>query len=66
MMGYRVPDRQIPQWVDHYDPDEHKIGACAGCGGDIYDDESYYDIDGELVHEDCIDRWAEQYRVRRA
>lgn len=64
-MDYCVPDRQIPQWVDHYDLDEHKIGTCAGCGGDIYDDESYYDIDGELVHEDCLDRWAEQYRVRR-
>ena len=64
-MGYQIPDCQIPQWVDHYDLDEHKIGTCAGCGGDIYDDESCYDIDGELVHEDCLDRWAEQYRVRR-
>lgn len=32
-----------------------QIGTCAGCGDPIY---------GEQIHEDCLDRWAEQFRVK--
>lgn len=41
-----------------------QIGTCAGCGDPIYENESHYEIDGEQIHEDCLDRWAEQFRVK--
>lgn len=39
------------------------IGVCAACGDDIYEDEDHYEIDGELVHEDCLELWAGEYKV---
>jgi hypothetical protein len=38
------------------------IGKCY-CGEDILSNEDYYDIDGELIHEDCLREWAEQFRA---
>ena len=40
------------------------IGECAACHEDIRADEDYYDIEGEIVHEECLSDWAEKYRVR--
>lgn len=41
------------------------IGACSACGEPITtDDEFYYNIEGELVHDDCLREWAEKYRIR--
>ena len=37
-------------------------GTCSHCGEDVYDYEDYYDIDGELLHDDCLRGWAEQYK----
>lgn len=64
MNPYYVPDEQIPSWVDNDDTDDLIIGTCAACGDPIYEDEDYYQIVYEKVHVDCIDKWAEQYRVR--
>lgn len=40
------------------------VVKCAQCGEDIYADEDRYEIDGEIIHEDCLRDWAEKYRVR--
>lgn len=64
MNHYNIPDRPIPSWVDNYDTDDQIIGICAACCDPIYEDEDYYQIVYEKVHVDCIDKWAEQYRVR--
>lgn len=37
-------------------------GRCLHCGEDIYDYEDYYDVDGILLHEDCLFDWAAQYK----
>ena len=37
------------------DPPEDEVFAeCDQCGGEIYVGEEYYDIDGDLIHEDCL------------
>ena len=38
------------------------IGNCEHCSDVIYDDEDYYDIDGVLLHEDCLKDWADEYK----
>jgi len=40
------------------------IAHCAQCGDDIYAVEDYYEIDGEIIHEDCLREWAEKYLVK--
>lgn len=39
------------------------IGRCAACKCSILADEDHYDIEGELVHWDCLSDWARKYRV---
>lgn len=62
MFGY-VPEPPL-------DPPEDKVFAmCDHCGGEIYDGETYYDIDGEYVHVDCLPDFASNYfadRTRKA
>ncbi len=37
------------------EPDLERIFAyCEHCGGEIYDGEDYYEIDGDCIHEDCF------------
>lgn len=31
-----------------------QAGICACCGQEIYEGEDVYDIDGEVIHEDCL------------
>lgn len=38
------------------------VGVC-WCGSQIRADEDYYEIDGELIHDDCLHEWAQQYRA---
>lgn len=53
---------------DRWDADQersrmrHRRGKCIHCGEDVYDYDDHYDIDGDLIHEDCLSGWAEQYR----
>ena len=43
-----IPERPL-------DPPEDKVFCyCDHCGGEIYDGEEYYEIKGDLVHEDCL------------
>ncbi len=39
-----------------------ELGVCAECGEAIAYGEDYYDIEGELLHEDCLREWAEKFR----
>lgn len=43
----------------HTDPEP--IGRCAVCKEPIYADEDRYDMDGDLLHEDCLAEWARKY-----
>lgn len=37
------------------EPDfERVFGLCSHCGMEIYEGETYYDIEGEHIHEDCF------------
>ena len=40
-----------------------EIGRCKVCKEPIYEDENYYDIHDELIHEDCLSDWAQKYLV---
>lgn len=52
---YDIPERPL-------DPPEDKVFAmCDCCGGEIYEGEDYYSIDGELIHEDCLHDFADEY-----
>lgn len=42
---------------------EHMIGCYAVCDEAVYDYDSYYDINGELVHDDCGLDWLMEYRI---
>ena len=44
-------------------PEPEIIGECAACGDLIYACDDVYDIEGDLVHEECLFDWAEKYRV---
>lgn len=47
-MCYIIPERPL-------DPPEDKVFTyCEHCGGEIYEGEDYYDIEGESIHEDCL------------
>lgn len=54
MMRYE-PDLPI-------DPPEDKVFAvCDYCGGEIYEGETYYDIDRKNIHVDCLRDFASDY-----
>ena len=37
------------------EPDAERIFAlCDHCGGEIYEGEDYYEIDGDSIHADCL------------
>lgn len=39
-------------------PEEKPIAYCDYCGGEIYEGETVYNIDGQLIHEDCLHDFA--------
>lgn len=43
--------------------DPAPLGYCVTCGEAIVFGDDYYEIDGELIHEDCLTDWAAQFRV---
>lgn len=44
------------------DPPEDKIfGYCSCCGREIYEGEEIYNIKGEVIHEDCLHDFADEY-----
>lgn len=40
---------------------ENQIGNCEQCSEPIFEGETYFDFDGELVHEGCLKDWTEQF-----
>ena len=43
------------------EPNAEKIFAlCDHCGGEIYDGETIYEIDGDHIHEDCFDDYVRE------
>lgn len=38
------------------------IGYCVHCDEPVYADEAHYDIEGDLLHDDCLGDWASKYR----
>lgn len=47
-MGDFIPERPL-------EPPEDKIfGYCDHCGGEIYEGEEVYEIEGDIIHEDCL------------
>lgn len=48
----------------YYDDSEGEVvGKCAHCGEAVRDTHGRYDIDGVLLHEDCLYGWARKYEV---
>lgn len=45
-----------------YRRERRRVGRCVCCYEPIYDIEGYYDINGELLHDDCLHEWAAQYK----
>lgn len=39
------------------------VGHCVTCKEPIYGPDDYYEIDGDLIHDDCLTDWAKQFRV---
>lgn len=45
-----------------YDAQEAKVCAyCAECDGEVYREEIVYEIDGEVICEECIGEFAKKY-----
>lgn len=42
-------------------PKDNVFAYCHYCHGEIYEDEIYYDIDGQYIHEDCLRDFAEKH-----
>ena len=39
------------------------LDVCAACGEPVFAWEDRYDIEGEIIHSDCLSEWAEKYKV---
>lgn len=50
-----IPERPLDP------PEDVVVGYCVHCGGEIYDGETVYNIDGDLIHEDCLHDFAKDY-----
>lgn len=38
------------------------VGICESCREEIHAGEDYYDINSDLLHEDCLLDWARKYK----
>ena len=57
------PERDAERYYEETKP--KRIGVCEQCSDAIYEDDEHYDIDGDMIHWDCLRDWAdEHYRVR--
>lgn len=57
---WNIPERPLEP------PEDVVVGECDHCGGEIYEGEEVYDIDGYTVHEDCLlDFVKDRMAVRR-
>lgn len=63
-MDFRTndPARDAERYYEETKP--KSIGVCEHCSDPIFEGEDYYDIHGDMIHEDCLREWAdEQYKV---
>ena len=44
-------------------PEPPVIGTCEACRAEIHAGEDHYNIEGDLLHDDCLLDWAWKYRV---
>lgn len=44
--------------------DEYYICDCPVCGEPVMEWDDRYDIDGEIIHDDCLYAWAEKFLKR--
>ena len=52
---YSIPEPNL-------DPPEDRIYSyCSCCHGEIYEGEFYYNIDGQMIHTDCLSDFANSY-----
>ncbi len=42
-------------------PEDVVVALCNCCGGEIYEGEPHYVIDGKRIHEDCLGDFAKDY-----
>ena len=58
------PVRDFDRWDAEMERNRmrHRRGRCIHCDEDIYEGEPHYDIDGDLLHEDCLWGWAQEYK----
>lgn len=47
----------------HCFPEPEDIGTCEACREAIKSGETHYNIEGDLLHEDCLLDWAWKYKV---
>lgn len=55
MSPWDVPERPLES------PENKIYGTCDFCGGEIYEGETIYSIDGQCIHEDCLHDFARSY-----
>ena len=56
------PERDAARYYEENKP--KKIGVCEQCSDPIYEGDDHYDIDGDMVHWDCLTDYMDKYRVR--
>ena len=54
--------RECTGCMNCYEQDE-QIGVCEHCSDVIFDGETHYDINGMLLHWDCLREWASEFMV---
>lgn len=52
--------KSLDQWLDS-EPEVHDSKCkCAECNVSLYPEEDYYDIDGDILCEECAREWLEE------
>ena len=44
-------------------PEPEAVDICAECKEPVFGWEDRYNIEGEIIHDDCLIDWAERFRV---
>lgn len=55
MSYWDVPERPLEP------PEDKPAGYCGFCGGEVYEGDTVYRIDGQLIHENCLEDFAKDY-----
>lgn len=55
MSYWDVPERPLEP------PEDKPVSYCGFCGGEVYEGDTVYRIDGQLIHEDCLEDFAKDY-----